>query len=140
MAARSAAGRVAADATAAVTRLSHGRLTIPVLDRDHLGNSGMEKIDVVASLGQRRLLRPAWVKAALAANDRLKLYLSVLQAAELSGPVGGRLGKAMPMLDTDKDGVLSQAELAVAMKGFRLFGGGASAEATPAAAKNQGGQ
>ena len=42
----------------------------------------MEKIDVVASLGQRRLLRPAWVKAALAANDRLKLYLSVLQAAQ----------------------------------------------------------
>ncbi len=63
-----------------------------------------------------------------------------LQAAELSGPVGSRLGKAMPMLDTDKDGVLSQAELGVAMKGFRLFGGGASAEATPAAAKNQGGQ
>jgi uncharacterized protein Yka (UPF0111/DUF47 family) len=82
MAARPAAGRVAADATAAVTWLSHGRLTIPVLDRDHLGNSGMEKIDVVASLGQRRLLRPAWVKAALAANDRLKLYLSVLQAAQ----------------------------------------------------------
>lgn len=43
----------------------------------------MDKVDVVASLGQRQLLRPAWIKAALAANDRLKLYLSVLQAAQV---------------------------------------------------------
>jgi len=42
----------------------------------------MEKMDVVASLGQMQLLRPAWIKAALAANDRLKLYLTLLQAAE----------------------------------------------------------
>jgi len=42
----------------------------------------MEKTGVVASLGQLQLLRPAWTKAALAANDRLKLYLTVLQAAE----------------------------------------------------------
>ena len=41
----------------------------------------MNKTEVVASLDQRRLLVPAWVKAALAANDRLKLYLTVLQAA-----------------------------------------------------------
>jgi uncharacterized protein Yka (UPF0111/DUF47 family) len=41
----------------------------------------MQKTAAVASLGQRRLLLPAWVKAALSANDRLKLYLSVLQAA-----------------------------------------------------------
>ncbi|ACO77997.1 hypothetical protein AvCA_17840 [Azotobacter vinelandii CA] len=41
----------------------------------------MEKVDVVASLGQMQLLRPAWVTAALAANDRLKLYLTVLQVA-----------------------------------------------------------
>ena len=41
----------------------------------------MEKIEAVASLGQAELLRPARVRAALAANDRLKLYLSVLQAA-----------------------------------------------------------
>ena len=40
------------------------------------------------------------------------------------------------MLDTDKDGVLSQAELNVAMKGMRLFGTSAPAEAAPAAAKN----
>lgn len=45
----------------------------------------MEKIDVVASLGQLQLLRPAWTKAALAANDRLKLYLTVLQAAQSHG-------------------------------------------------------
>ena len=42
----------------------------------------MEKFAAVASLGQLRLLRPAWTKAALAANDRLKLYLTVLQAAQ----------------------------------------------------------
>lgn len=42
----------------------------------------MEKVDVVASLGQLQLLRPAWVTAALAANDRLKLYLTVLQVAQ----------------------------------------------------------
>jgi uncharacterized protein Yka (UPF0111/DUF47 family) len=41
----------------------------------------VNKAEAVASLDQHRLLLPAWVKAALAANDRLKLYLSVLQAA-----------------------------------------------------------
>lgn len=41
----------------------------------------MEKVDVVASLGQLQLLRPARVRSALAANDRLKLYLTVLQTA-----------------------------------------------------------
>lgn len=46
----------------------------------------MEKSDAVASLGAQApalssLLRPAQVRAALKANDRLKLYLSVLQAA-----------------------------------------------------------
>ena len=35
----------------------------------------------MASLGQTPLLQPARVRAALKANDRLKLYLSVLQAA-----------------------------------------------------------
>ena len=41
----------------------------------------MEKVDVVASLGQSQLLRPAYLKAALAANDRLKFYLTALQTA-----------------------------------------------------------
>jgi uncharacterized protein Yka (UPF0111/DUF47 family) len=41
----------------------------------------MEKTDVVAALGQRKLLLPAWIKAALAANDRLKFALTALQAA-----------------------------------------------------------
>jgi len=41
----------------------------------------MDKQDAVASLGQTQLLQPARVRAALKANDRLKLYLSVLQAA-----------------------------------------------------------
>ncbi len=41
----------------------------------------MLKDKAVASLGQQTLLMPAWITAALAANDRLKLYLSLTQAA-----------------------------------------------------------
>jgi uncharacterized protein Yka (UPF0111/DUF47 family) len=41
----------------------------------------MQKAPMVASLGQRGLLLPAWVTEALRANDRLKVYLTVLQAA-----------------------------------------------------------
>jgi uncharacterized protein Yka (UPF0111/DUF47 family) len=41
----------------------------------------MQKTQAVATLGEHKLMLPAWVKAALAANDRLKVYLSVLQAA-----------------------------------------------------------
>lgn len=41
----------------------------------------MRKEQAVASLGQSSLLMPAWIKAALAANDRLKLYLTLLQSA-----------------------------------------------------------
>lgn len=41
----------------------------------------MQKSEAVAALGQRRLMLPGWVKAALSANDRLKLYLTVVQAA-----------------------------------------------------------
>lgn len=41
----------------------------------------MQKSQALASLGQRGLLLPVWVKAALSANDRLKLYLTVLQTA-----------------------------------------------------------
>jgi uncharacterized protein Yka (UPF0111/DUF47 family) len=41
----------------------------------------MKKAQAVASLGQQKLILPAWVKAALAANDRLKVYLTVLQTA-----------------------------------------------------------
>lgn len=41
----------------------------------------MEKTDVVAALGQSKLLLPARIKAALAANDRIKFALTALQAA-----------------------------------------------------------
>lgn len=41
----------------------------------------MEKTDAIASLGQQSLLLPAWVNAALRANDRLKLLLTLLQSA-----------------------------------------------------------
>jgi len=43
--------------------------------------AAMQKTEAVASLGQRGLMLPAWVTAALRANDRLKLYLTLLQAA-----------------------------------------------------------
>ena len=45
----------------------------------------MLKEKAVASLGQPSLLMPAWIKAALAANDRLKLYLTLLQSAAQHG-------------------------------------------------------
>jgi uncharacterized protein Yka (UPF0111/DUF47 family) len=41
----------------------------------------MKKAQAVASLGQKKLILPAWVKAALSANDRIKVYLTILQAA-----------------------------------------------------------
>jgi uncharacterized protein Yka (UPF0111/DUF47 family) len=41
----------------------------------------MHKAQAVAALGQRGLMLPAWVKLALSANDRLKVYLTLLQAA-----------------------------------------------------------
>jgi len=41
----------------------------------------MQKTQAVASLGQHRLMLPTWVKASLSANDRLKVCLTVLQAA-----------------------------------------------------------
>lgn len=43
----------------------------------------MNKNQALISLGQQGLLLPVWVKAALLANDRLKLYLTVLQAASV---------------------------------------------------------
>lgn len=51
----------------------------------------MEKTGIVASLGQMQLLRPAWIKAALAANDRLKFYLTILQGAQAHAERPGAL-------------------------------------------------
>jgi hypothetical protein len=39
----------------------------------------MLKEKAVASMGQQSLLLPAWIKAALLANDRLKLCLTMLR-------------------------------------------------------------
>jgi hypothetical protein len=39
-----------------------------------------QKTQALAVMGQRSLLMPGWIKAALAATDHLKLYLTVLQA------------------------------------------------------------
>jgi uncharacterized protein Yka (UPF0111/DUF47 family) len=53
----------------------------------------MEKAGAVAAMGQDSLLLPAWMKAALAANDRLKLYLSMMQAIDQ----GLASGQPVPM-------------------------------------------
>ena len=50
----------------------------------------MQKTLAVAALGEHRLMLPAWVKAALRANDRLKLCLSVLQEAATHARHPGR--------------------------------------------------
>ena len=42
-----------------------------------------EKLHIVESLGEQRLVLPALVNAALTANDRAKYYLTLLQAAAL---------------------------------------------------------
>jgi uncharacterized protein Yka (UPF0111/DUF47 family) len=49
----------------------------------------MLKEKAVAALGQQSLLLPARIKAALAANDRIKFYLSLLQAALQHGLTPG---------------------------------------------------
>jgi uncharacterized protein Yka (UPF0111/DUF47 family) len=48
---------------------------------DALAGANMIKQEAVASLGEDALVRPGRVREALKANDRLKLYLSVLQGA-----------------------------------------------------------
>lgn len=58
----------------------------------------MEKADAVAALGQGKLLRPARIKTALSANDRLKFMLSVVQAAESHARA-----PAAPLLDLRAD-------------------------------------
>ncbi|MFM0511660.1 hypothetical protein [Paraburkholderia sp. RL17-373-BIF-A] len=40
-----------------------------------------QKTQAIAAMGQRCLLLPGWINAALSANDRLKLYLGLVQAA-----------------------------------------------------------
>ncbi|BBK40072.1 hypothetical protein STVA_00920 [Allostella vacuolata] len=58
----------------------------------------MEKANVVATLGQPKLLLPARINAALAANDRLKFALTLLQAAAAHGADG-----TVPLVDLRRD-------------------------------------
>lgn len=58
----------------------------------------MEKVDIVAALGQSKLLLPARIKAALGANDRLKFALTALQAAAAHAADG-----AVPPVDLRRD-------------------------------------
>ena len=63
----------------------------------------MQKTGAVASLGESSLLLPAWITAALAANDRLKLYLSLMQtvihAVDHGGDIGIDWQKELVLLD-----------------------------------------
>jgi uncharacterized protein Yka (UPF0111/DUF47 family) len=62
---------------AAISRATlHGHVGIA-----YRSKARMKKSDAVAAMGKSTLLLPACIKGALAANDRLKLYLTVLQAA-----------------------------------------------------------
>src|SRR5450631_1933538 len=63
-----------------VTRLSCKDLRLNEPLRRHELNP-VQKTQAVTALGQHRLMLPAWVKAALSANDRLKVYLTVVQSA-----------------------------------------------------------
>jgi uncharacterized protein Yka (UPF0111/DUF47 family) len=58
----------------------------------------MDKQAAVASLGQTSLLRPVWLQAALVANDRLKVALTVLQAAAAHA---NHPGRAVPDLSQE---------------------------------------
>jgi uncharacterized protein Yka (UPF0111/DUF47 family) len=88
----------------------------------------MEKTDAIAAMGPSTLLLPAWIKAALAANDRLKLYLTVLQAASahadhpdaepldlsretVASGADGRWLRDLPSASSRVDGVLLIPEL-----------------------------
>ena len=56
-------------------------IQLPYTNQRTRKKESMKKAQVVVSLGQKKLILPAWVKAALSSNDRLKVYLTVLQAA-----------------------------------------------------------
>lgn len=58
----------------------------------------MQKVDVVAALGQSKLLLPVRIKGALAANDRLKFALTALQAAAAHAADG-----SAPLADLRRD-------------------------------------
>ena len=68
------------DSDCLATRLSYAGLKLNQLIGCYKSDP-MQKTQAVASLGQHRLMLPAWVKAALSANDRLKVYLTALQSA-----------------------------------------------------------
>lgn len=63
----------------AVRKVSHRQSRLGELPRQPAAMT--QKTQAIAAMGQRSLLLPGWIKAALSANDRLKLYLSVLQVA-----------------------------------------------------------
>jgi len=48
------------------------------------------KVEIVEALGERTVLLPALIAAALAANDRLKIRLSILQEASAHAAEPGR--------------------------------------------------
>ena len=55
------------------------------------------KIEIVEALGERALLLPSLIAAALAANDRLKMRLSLLQEASARAAEPGRAVTGAPV-------------------------------------------
>jgi len=100
----------------------------------------MLKESAVESIGEQGLLLPTRIKAALAANDRLKLHLSVVQAAvqhadkPKSGPLDLSHEQAAAQLELVLEAVNRFKELALSsgertgkspsLKSPLLFGGG----------------
>ena len=82
----------------------------------------MQKALAVASLGQPALLLPAWGTAAFRANDRLKVYLTVLQAASSHA---SHLAREVPDLALEMAFAgLNEAWLRDAAAAARWVGGG----------------
>jgi uncharacterized protein Yka (UPF0111/DUF47 family) len=74
------------------------------------------KIDIVEALGERVVLLPSLIAAALAANDRLKIRLSLLQEASAHAAEPGRAAlsleqerRAVGLDDSDYDAIISSA-------------------------------
>jgi hypothetical protein len=79
----------------------------------------VEKAEIVRQLGERALLLPALIEAALAANDRLKIRLTLLQEAAAHAADPGRAGDA---LEAERRAVgLDDPALAALVSGARAL-------------------
>ncbi len=59
------------------------------------GRSRVAKVGIVEKLGERAVLLPALIEEGLAANDRLKIRLTMLQEAAARASEPGRVAQSM---------------------------------------------